>query len=99
MRLSSRSRDIIRSVARDIFGPDATVRLFGSRVDDQARGGDIDLLVELPEPVEESNRKALRMVARLQQELGDQPFDVLVVDPTTDQQPIHRQAHQTGIEL
>jgi len=99
MRLSPRSRDIIRSVAREIFGPGASVRLFGSRVDDRARGGDIDLLVELPQAVEDRNRKALRMVARLQQELGDQPFDVLVLDPTTSQQPIHRQARRTGIEI
>lgn len=62
-------------------------------------GKDIGLLVELPAPVEDHRRKALHMVARLQQELGDQPCDVLVVDPTTEQQAIHRQARRTGVEL
>lgn len=99
MRLSTRSRQVIRAIAREVFGEEATVRVFGSRVDDQARGGDIDLLVELPAPVADRNRKALRMVARLQQELGDQRFDVLVADPSTEEQAIHRQARRTGVEV
>lgn len=99
MRLSQQSQETIRAITREIFGEGATVRLFGSRVDDQARGGDIDLLVELPEADPESRRKALTLVARLQQRLGDQPFDVLVVDPTTERRAIHRQAQKTGIEV
>ena len=99
MRLSQHSREIIRAITREVFGEGARVRVFGSRVDDEARGGDIDLLVELPAPDPQRNRKALTMVARLQQRLGDQHFDVLVVDPTTEQRPIHRQARQTGVEV
>lgn len=99
MRLSQQSRATIRAITREVFGEGAIVRVFGSRVDDQARGGDIDLLVELPEADPESRHKALTMVARLQQRLGDQGFDVLVIDPTTEQSAIHRQARQTGVEV
>ena len=48
MRLTPRAREIIRDTTREVFGEAARSRLFGSRVDDSQRGGDIDLLIELP---------------------------------------------------
>lgn len=92
MRLSNQTRDTIRETVLEIFGPDCTVFLFGSRVDDATRGGDIDLLVKSEKPIQDSRRKALQLVARLQIRLGDQRIDVLVVDPEIKQQPIHREA-------
>lgn len=47
MRLNETVREIIKSEVDSQLGPDAVVRLFGSRVDDTRRGGDIDLLIEL----------------------------------------------------
>ena len=99
MRLTREQQEIIRRTTREVFGPDATVRLFGSRVDESKRGGDIDLLVETPLPVEERERKALRLTARLQIRLGDQPIDVLVLDPETPRQRIHDEALRTGVAL
>ena len=84
---------------REIFGPDATVSLFGSRVDDTARGGDIDLLVQSDRAVEQRERKVLQLVARLQIRLGDQPIDVLVLDSKTKPQPVHEEAVRTGVIL
>lgn len=56
MRLTPRQRNSILSAASDCFGADAQVILFGSRADDNARGGDIDLLVELPSGEREMKR-------------------------------------------
>lgn len=39
MRLSSEQVEIIRTIARETFGPDVRVWLFGSRVDDHRKGG------------------------------------------------------------
>ncbi len=69
MRLSEDQRKTIHHTARELFG-DCTVYLFGSRVDDAARGGDIDLLVETPRPVENRAAMAARYTARLQTGTG-----------------------------
>jgi len=99
MRLSQQTQQIIRDTVRDVFGIEAKVKLFGSRINDDARGGDIDLLVELPTITAEIERKTLLLTARLQLRIGDQPIDVLVLDPSTPQQSIHKQASITGISL
>ena len=99
MRLSQQTRQIIRDTVSEVFGAEAKVKLFGSRTNDNARGGDIDLLVELPCITEEVERKTLQLTARLQLPIGDQPIDVLVIDPSTPKQPIHEQASITGISL
>ena len=44
--LSTTQTRLILDCVRAQFGADAQVRLFGSRLDDGARGGDGDLLVE-----------------------------------------------------
>ena len=46
MRLNDQQRAAIRATVAETFGTDARVWLFGSRVDDAKRGGDIDLLIE-----------------------------------------------------
>lgn len=46
MRLSPDYVEAIKTAACEAFGETAVVRLFGSRVDDTLRGGDIDLHVE-----------------------------------------------------
>jgi len=99
MRLSQQTQQIIRDTVREVFGVEAKVKLFGSRLNDNARGGDIDLLVELPSVTAEIERKTMQLTARLQLRIGDQPIDVLVIDPSTPQQSIHRQASLTGISL
>lgn len=81
-----------------MFG-DCSVYLFGSRIDDSAVGGDIDLLVETHQPLENRASMAARYTARLQRALGDQRIDVLLVDPTTCHQPIHERARERGVAL
>ena len=49
MRLTQEQVNIIKRAVTDTFGDTASVWLFGSRVDDYKRGGDIDLLIETEE--------------------------------------------------
>ena len=99
MRLSVSERSTIRQTVHAVAGPQARVLLFGSRTDDTARGGDIDLLVEVPQPVASPVRLGARIGARLQMALGDQRIDVLVVAPNVIEQAVHRLARSTGMPL
>jgi predicted nucleotidyltransferase len=99
MRMTPQQISTIHDIATEMFGADVHVYLFGSRVDDAQRGGDIDLLVEVAHEVENRPSAAARFAAKLQRRLGDRRIDVLVVDPQTQPQPIHAIARTTGIAL
>lgn len=99
MRLSPYEREVIRRTTTELAGPAAQVRLFGSRTDDTARGGDIDLLVALPEPCLDRLDLGLRIGARVERHLGLQRIDVLVADPSTPPSGVLAQARRTGVPL
>lgn len=99
MRLTPVQVQAIVATARGLAGPKAQVRLFGSRLQDDVRGGDIDLLVDVPEPVDRPIWLAALLTARLQRVLGDRRIDVLLVDPTIPVEPVHEVARRDGILL
>lgn len=45
MRLSKKEIQIILRVAKEIYGEGVEVYLFGSRLNDEKKGGDINLMV------------------------------------------------------
>lgn len=98
MRLSQQQADIITTITKEVFGPAACVKLFGSRTDDNRRGGDIDLLVELPHPVPAAVVASATLEAKLMRALGLQKIDVIVSAPNLTATPIHAVAAQ-GITL
>ncbi|MHB8387687.1 nucleotidyltransferase domain-containing protein [Metallibacterium sp.] len=82
MRLTPEQAAIIRSAAAEVFGTDARVWLFGSRVDDAKRGGDIDLLVQTAQTQPEALASAsIAMLARLYRALGEQRIDLVLDAP------------------
>jgi predicted nucleotidyltransferase len=99
MRLSPRERQIITHAVRQRFGKAARAWLFGSRTDDQARGGDIDLLVRIPQPIDNDFLATLALETDLQEALGDQKIDILLLHPGTRETPLHRIAERTGVAL
>ena len=76
MRLSVDQTRLILRCVRQHFGADARVKLFGSRLDDSARGGDVDLLVETQGPPT-LHQRALATLA-LEQALN-LPVDIVAV--------------------
>lgn len=101
MRLSSEECDIIKECFRAQFGANDRLWLFGSRADDNARGGDIDLYVETEsKTLQEAFNKKFEFILSLNIKLGEQKFDVVLNILTfKNDQPIYRIAKETGIQL
>jgi predicted nucleotidyltransferase len=99
MRLTSKEKQAIERAAREVFAPRSRIRLFGSRLDDARRGGDIDLLIESPAALapRELVDKRNRFIARLYRLLGEQRIDVLIVPPgMPDDRPVIQSARRDG---
>lgn len=99
MRLSDEQKRIIREEVTNAFGPEAGVRLFGSRLDDTRRGGDIDLYIEAPGDARELLARELDLYARLQRRLGQQRIDIVVHGQGQQLRPVDRHARETGVPL
>jgi predicted nucleotidyltransferase len=99
MRLPLNYQTTITETATKIFGEKTSVWLFGSRLDDNAKGGDVDLLIKLESPAANKAVLGARFNALLQIKLGLQKFDVIVIDPSTVLEKIHQQALSKGVRL
>ena len=100
MRLSDQQIEAIKEVVAEVLGPDARVYLFGSRVDDSRRGGDIDLYIEVHAPPMPSWLDAkVALQRRLWERLGARRIDLLIRSDDQPLRPIHRDALQQGVRL
>jgi len=90
--------DEISAIREEIgrLDPKAEVYLYGSRVDDAARGGDVDLLVV-------SDRLNFRDVLRLRtgilDRIGWQQLDLVVRRRNQLDEPLAAMAQETGVKL
>ena len=99
MRLTHAQIDTIKRTAKAVLGEGAQVTLFGSRVHDQLKGGDIDLLVELDSPVCNKPQAFGQIYAKLVRQLGDRKIDILIKDPQSQAADVFRMAQEHGVRL
>ena len=95
MRLTPDQAEAIRSSIRLHMGMQSRIWLFGSRVDDQRRGGDVDLYVEPESSPALIDR--LRCKVALADAL-DLNVDLIVQQQGSDL-PIYRIARRHGVPL
>lgn len=76
MWLTAEQRKTIREAGLRLFG--VIPRLFGSRLNDAARGGDIDLFIPGDWSPPEAIPRRIRFCAERRRRLGDQKIDVVV---------------------
>ncbi len=101
MRLSPYEIQAIISTFKECFLPGDTIALFGSRVDDSKRGGDIDLFIETHE---QDEIKIMNMRSdfsiKLQDKIGDQKIDIVIcAEGSKENLPIYYHAKNTGVRL
>jgi predicted nucleotidyltransferase len=96
MRLQDFEINSIKSSASQIFGEGSKVVLFGSRVYDDVKGGDIDLYIQ---PSDKNNlwEKKIEFLVQLKTTLGDQKIDVVIARDKS--RLIEQEAIKNGIEL
>ena len=99
MRLTADQIQGIRRVARQLAGEQVGIRVFGSRLDDRARGGDLDLLLELPEPVADPALLAAQVSAQISRLMDGRKVDVVLAAPNLRRLPIHDVALREGQPL
>ena len=99
MRLTTDQIRSIRHIVADTAGPEAQVRVFGSRLRDDATGGDLDLLVELPFAVEHPAALSARLAARISRTMHGRRVDVVVLAPNLRRLAIHDIALREGQSL
>ena len=74
MRLEKKYIDYIKRTAKDMFGEDAKVYLFGSRIDKEKKGGDIDIYIETNLKKNIFDKK-IELLKRLHDKMGEQKID------------------------
>ena len=99
MRLTPEAIAIIVETVKTRLGDEAQVRLFGSRLDDSAKGGDIDLHVSVTEPLTDWVWESAQLAAKLERLLDGRKVDVRLIDASQEAQPIDRIAMQEGVLL
>lgn len=95
MRLTSSEHHAITSILRSV-DPQGEVLLFGSRANDQRKGGDIDLLWRTSRPIDLKTQ----LSTQWQLEVScDTHVDLLVQVPGGPEREIFQIARQTGVPL
>ncbi len=99
MRLTPAQIATIKSTAQAVLGDAAQVTLFGSRLYDDQKGGDVDLMVEVPQAIDEPAVLAARVASLISRCMHGRKVDVLLKAPNLLEQAIHRIASQQGVRL
>lgn len=98
MRLTTDEVAAIKTATREAFGASASVRLFGSRVHDHLRGGDIDLLVEV-DAVQDELRQKEHFEDRFWRLTEPRKVDLLIAVRGETSGPFQRIAYRDGVVL
>jgi predicted nucleotidyltransferase len=93
MRLKDSEQFAILSTVK-CLDKNARVYLFGSRVDDTKKGGDIDLLV-MSDSLTREDKRTIKI--KLYELLGEQKIDLVLAADDSD--PFVKLALETGVKL
>ncbi|WP_324172644.1 nucleotidyltransferase domain-containing protein [Sulfurimonas sp.] len=98
MRLSKYEIISIKKSFKSVF-EDGEIYLFGSRVDDSLKGGDIDLYIDLNYPINIKERldKKSKFRMKLEDKIGEQKIDIIISKDKS--RLIEQEASQKGIKL
>ena len=97
MRLDVDEKNKIIEYAKYFFGNKFKLYLFGSRVDDNKKGGDIDLFVESETIIDMQTQ--IDFLAAIYKNITQRKIDLIIKMPTSKHLPIYSTAKKEGILL
>lgn len=97
MRLTDFEKKTIIELAKKYFGNNTSVYLFGSRVYDNEKGGDIDLFLETDR--EREKTAEIEFLTRYRRLINERKVDLIVKTPSSIHRPIFDTAKSKGIHL
>jgi predicted nucleotidyltransferase len=98
MRLQPHEIQAIRQAASAVFGASASIRVFGSRVQDDVHGGDLDLHLEV-EPGRATLANEMRFRGLIERPLDELKVDIVMHERGRPLGPIDQIAIRDGIML
>lgn len=99
MRLTPLQQKLLKEAVIEVCGEEAQVFVFGSRLCDNKKGGDIDLLIKLNQEISDPAWVMAKVQAKVMIKLGEQKIDVLIDAPNLTHLPIHDIALNQGVLL
>jgi predicted nucleotidyltransferase len=99
MRLRHQDIAAIRTAIYATAPNAGAIRLFGSRLDNDARGGDIDLMVDFANPVDNPAVLSARLAVKASRAVFNRKVDVILRAPNLLSSSIHQHALDEGIVL
>ena len=96
MRLTQYEVESIKKAFKETF-EDGKVYLFGSRVDDTKRGGDIDLYLVPIKKFDDERKRKIKFLVKLDEYIGEQKIDVVLAKDKN--RLIEQVALRDGVEL
>ncbi len=95
MRLNSVEIETIKRSFNKVFGA-GDIYLFGSRVDDDQKGGDIDLYLD-PDDKNNLYQKKIKFLINVELSIGEQQIDVVFAE--NPERHIEQEARSKGVKL
>ena len=97
MRLNNSEKNKIIEYAQLYFGTDIKLYLFGSRVDDNKKGGYIDLYLEAETVIDLQIK--INFLTAIYKNITQRKVDLIIKMPNSEPLAIYKTARQEGILL
>ena len=98
MRLSQEQLEVMRSTVSEMIpaGARYQLTLFGSRLDDDVRGGDVDIYLEIAGLARQKQQILKRRLRPRLEEMLDLPVDLIIQDHTEPLTLVSKIARKQG---
>ena len=94
MRLSPKEKQEIKKTLKEIFG-DVKIYIFGSRLDNSEKGGDVDIFLQTSKPIQNKRVKRAKAKLLLEEKLL-KPIDIIIEE---DANSLIKKEAMQGVEL